>query len=101
MHVKSTKYPVMDGEPHLGSQTEHELVAKPYEVEDFILQEIIKEHDVREEYVAGIAKDGSSFMVNPADYIDLESVEVYLDSVDEIEEDVLYVYAAIVPRPDR
>jgi len=33
MYYKTTKYPVMEGEPHLGSITECELIAEPMEIE--------------------------------------------------------------------
>jgi len=50
MYIKSTKFPVMEGEPHLGSITEHELIAKKYELEDFILAEVERDHYIQAEY---------------------------------------------------
>jgi len=43
MYVVCKDYPVMDGEPHLGSMTECEEIWEKYEAEDLVIDQIFEE----------------------------------------------------------
>lgn len=100
MYFKSNTYNVMDGEPHLGKITEHELVARAYEVEDWILEKIVENHFVETEYEIS-NPDGGGAMIETADYVDFDLVYDYISNVDEIDMNTLYVKADVTAPKDR
>jgi len=101
MYIKSTTYPVMENEPHLGSITEHELIAKKYELEDFILAEVERDHYIQAEYEICDIFKGTSVYREAADHVDIEAVEEYLDSCEIVDCKVLYKRAGIRHRSER
>lgn len=94
MYVVKKTYPVMQGEPHLGSTEELELVAKKYEVEDWILEQVKENGSVDSEYFFG------EYSIDPEEYIDVELVNDYM--AETAEEDITEIglfTAAFVDAP--
>ena len=95
MHIKKQTYAVMDGEPHLGSITEYELISEPFEVADWLLDKAVKNGKLEEEYEFG------EVIIIADEWVDVESVNLYLDREIEVCIDTLYVYAEVVNKVDR
>lgn len=91
MHIIKKTYQIMSGEPAIGSVTEYDLVADKYEVEDWIIEKVKEDGFAQDEY------EFDEAIIDAHDYIDVEMVNDYLESVDtdKLSELKLYVAADV------
>jgi len=97
MKVETKVYPVMAGEPHLGTQTEHELRAKPYEVEDYLIDLAIEKGSLFDTFnFRGVEFDTT-------EYLDYEMINDFMETVegDFIDTKKLYIAADVVHPDER
>lgn len=100
MYFIKTVSQMQDGEPQLGEVTEFELVAKKYEVEDYILSKVLEEDFVHSEYEIS-NPNGDTAIIETSDYIDYDLVYDYLSEADKINMSTLYVKADVPAPKDR
>jgi len=102
MYVKCKDYPVMDGEPHLGSVTECEEIWEKYEAEDIVIDQIFDDGGDYPFDGVFYAVDGYNDLDVPFDaekVLDWENLKVYLDSVlyvgNKLDKEKMYAYAGV------
>jgi hypothetical protein len=97
MHIEINRYPIMSGEPHLGSITEYELIAEPYEVEYWILDKVVEDVAISNEY------EFAEIIIDASEYVDVGEIQNYLDELgdDDIDEQKLYDVANIKTTGER
>ena len=98
MYIKTTTYPIMQDEPALGTITESEIIARKYEVEDYLLEEAIEDGIIRDYY------DFEDFAIETSQYIDYEAVYDFLNGVEDtndINPKDLYQVAGVTAPSDR
>ena len=88
MWIETTRWPVMDGEPHLGYMYESELMGD--DAVDIIVQYIVDTGDVSE--VIQTIDDYSDEMIDldVADFIDYEAVREYVEQCEMEGTDLTY-----------
>jgi len=101
MYMECKKYNVMDNEPHLGKIEECELIADKYEVEDLIIDQLFDDETYPADMAFFFQDNYNDFdiEIKGEDYIDVEMVSDYLDSLeaeDLINKDELYARAGVI-----
>jgi len=108
MYVVCKDYPVMDGEPHLGSMTQCEEIWEKYEAEDLVIDHIFEEG-------GDYPYDGIFYAIdnyndldvpfNASDVLDWENLKVYLDSLlyagGKLDKERMYAYAGVTSPKQR
>lgn len=84
MFLQTKSYPVMSGEPHLGSMEETELLGDEYAAHD-ILTQIWTDGDYNASGIYTFIDDYSEedIAIDARDYLEWDSVVKYMDSLEE------------------
>lgn len=95
MYIKRTKYKVMEGEPHLGSIVESEIIEDPSEVIEALIDIMVETQELPTTIVMIDDIDDEDIEVEVKDYLTSQQIntlnEAFIASSDWTEEQLVFL----------
>jgi len=95
MYITEKEFPVMDGEPQLGKQTEFELVEDEGEGLDILITYMADQQEVPTTFNAEDEFNGEDIELNTCDYLDSKYIDslnaMFMDNNDWTEEQLTFL----------